>query len=67
MDTATEGTVPIQSFAFIAKSMHTDCKSRSLARVCFGIALQMQGSTWRDSGSLNCYEKRTHTGIPGCV
>ena len=36
-------------------SMHTDCKKRSLARDCLGIALQMQGNTSRDSGRLNCY------------
>ena len=39
------------------KSMHTDCKNRSLARGCLGIALQMQGNTSRDSGRLNCYKK----------
>lgn len=38
-------------------SMHTDCKKRSLARDCLGIALQMQGNTSRDSGRLNCYHK----------
>ncbi len=38
------------------KSMHTDCKNRSLARGCLGIALQMQGNTSRDSGRLNCYK-----------
>ena len=38
------------------KSMHTDCKKRSLTRDCLGIALQMQGNTSRDSGRLNCYK-----------
>ena len=38
------------------KSMHTDCKKRSLTRDCLGIALQMQGNTSRDSGRLNCYQ-----------
>ena len=37
------------------KDMHTDCKNRSLARSCLGIALRMQGSTSRESGRLNCY------------
>ncbi|QMW79855.1 hypothetical protein E5259_20885 [Blautia producta] len=38
------------------KSMHTDCKNRTLARGCLGIALQMPGNTSRDSGGLNCYQ-----------
>ena len=43
------------------KSMHssalqgTDCINRSLARGCLGFALQLQGSTSRDRGRLNCY------------
>ena len=30
------------------KSMHTNCKNRSLAPACFGIALRLQGDASRD-------------------
>ena len=41
------------------KSMHTDCKKRSLARGCLGLVLQMQGNTSRDSERLNHYHNVT--------
>ena len=41
------------------KRMHTDCKKRSLARGCLGLALQIQGNTSRDSERLNHYHNVT--------
>ena len=36
----------------VCKSMHTDCKNRSLARGCLGIALQMQDIENQQSCSM---------------
>ena len=49
-------------------SMHTDCKKRSLARGCLGIALQMQGNTSQDSRILNYYRNSSFLSvcIPFC-